>query len=470
MNTIAVVRILSGLGLVMALCLTLTGIVAILMSEWVQLAAISIGLLLVLVLSTSLLVLTNKPSRRSTPGDGLAVLILWWLLASLIGAIPFLFDVPRGHVLSLLHESVSCLTTTGHTVIDFKSRGEDWPVSLLVWRGFLHLQGALASLIAAASVFAALNIGGPGIHKSDLFTLPSGNFFDATPRVVIAAASAIGALVVVFTLAMLISGLGFGRSLSDAVSIATTGLVEPGRSARPPAGSIHAVILFVGLLAATMGLVLLIEGRGGRWLLRLRDPEIVAGLGLLALITGVLVLSGHAFGDSMAWAMSSLSTSGVPINSQNFDRTIPLSLLILPTLIGGSALSTAGGLKLARLALLWARAGEEFARLGFRDSVVSITYRGRVLPDAAIVGIWVYLVAYVALYSLLIVLLSASGLSFEGAIGSGAGLLSNNGALVLPEPDDYPAGWHITAMVAMIAGRLEVIALFPAFITGFWRG
>lgn len=470
MNTTAVVRILSGLGLVMAACMAATGIVATIMQEWVQLAAISIGFLLVLVISTSLLVLTNKPKRRSTPGDGLAVLILWWLLAGFVGGIPFIFDVPLGHVLTLVHESVSCLTTTGHTVIDFKSRGEDWPVSLLIWRGFLHLQGAMASLIAAASVFAALNIGGPGVHKTDLFTLPSGSFFDATPRVVIAAASALSVLVVAFTLFMLVSGNGIGLALSDAVSVATTGLVDPGRAARPPEGPAHAIILFVGLLAATIGLVLLFEGRGGRWLRRLRDPEIVTCLGLLAAITIVLVVAGRPAADSLGWAMSSLSTSGLPLSEENFDRSVPVTLLILPTLIGGSALSTAGGLKLARLSLLWARAAEEFARLGFRDSVVSIRYRGRVLPDAAVVGIWVYLVAYVALYSLLICLLAATGLGFEASIASGAGLISNNGALVASSPEAHPDAWHIIAMLAMIAGRLEVIALMPAFITGFWRG
>lgn len=468
MNYTAVVRMLSMLGLIMAACLLLTGAVAMAYREWIQLGAISIAFLIVGVISSSLLFLTSRPTRRDRPRDGLAVLVLWWLLASVAGAIPFIFDAPPGEVIRTLHESVSSLTTTGHTALEMPPDA-GWPVSLIVWRGMLHLQGALASLIATASIFAALNLGGPGIHRTVLFTIPEGSFFSALPRVVIAASVALFGLVGAVCLGLFIAGVPFGQALADAVSVATTGLVEPGRSARAAIGPTHGLILAMGLLISTIGLAVALQAMAGRWRRVLFDPEVVIFSGVVIVIGGLAVLAGLNAPEAGGWVLSQISTSGLPLSAARPEEVIPVTLLVLPALIGGAAVSTAGGIKLARLALLMARAGEEFSRLGYRDSVVVMRFRERDQPDAAIVGIWVYLVAYIACMAASLFGLSLAGIPFEPAVASAAGLLSNSGNLVDLSGADRPNLAACVAMLAMLLGRLEVIALIPALSMGFWR-
>jgi len=207
MNYAAIVRILSVLGLFMAMALLIAASVAIAFEEWIQLGAISVTLFVVLFLSVSILVLTPKPSRPATPRDGLAVLLLWWGFAAMLGAGPFIFDAYQGWVTAVLHESVSSLTTTGHVALTPVTMEGDWPVSLLVWRGLLHVLGAITSLVGVASIFAALNLGVPGIHKTVLFTIPEGSFFDAIPRVLIAACTAIGVMIVVLMIALMWAGV-----------------------------------------------------------------------------------------------------------------------------------------------------------------------------------------------------------------------------------------------------------------------
>jgi trk system potassium uptake protein len=468
MNSPAVVRILSMLGLFQAAGLALTCTVALAYGEWRQLMALALALLFVSVTAASLLLLTPAPKRRSRARDGLALVILWWLLTSISGALPFMFDAPAGMVLLVWHEAVSCLTTTGHSVLPVTP--DSWPVSLVAWRGFLHLSGAMASLVTAASVFAAINIGGPGIHRTVLFTDPKDSFFDALPRVIRAAALALGLLIAVMTGFLTVSGVSFGVALGDAVSVATTGLVAPGRAGIQPESALHSLFLFVGLVVSTIGLAIALEIRAARWRRILRDPETVSLAVILLAVIGVLMISGIRFDNSFGLAISLQSTAGLPLFPPDLVYRAPLPVLLLAPMVGGAALSTAGGIKLARLALLGARAGEEFSRLGFRDSVVVMRYRDRVQKDSAVIGVWVYLVAYfIALFAIMLAL-SMLAMSFEDVIVTSVGLLSNTGSLVwLPAPAQGGAGAAVSCF-AMLLGRLEVIALVPAFSPGFWRG
>ncbi len=469
MNYAAVVRVLCLLGLVKCVGLTLAALVAWYFREWIQLGAISATLFIVLMISSSLLLLTPKPDRKASPRDGLAVLLLWWGLASLLGAGPFVFDAYQGWVTAVIHESVSSLTTTGHGALTPVTMGGEWPVSLLVWRGVLHILGALTSLVSVASIFAALNLGGPGIHKTVLFTLPDGSFFDALPRVVTAASVAVGGSVILATLALASAGVPWPLALSDAVSLATTGLVDPGRAQGAPVNDLHGILVFVGLLFSTIGLAVALEARAGRWKLVFRDPEVVCLLGVTIGASSLAVLIGLSIWDALGLSVSMVSTSGLPVTDPAGTGGVPLVLLIVPALIGGSALSTAGGLKLARLYLLFARAGEEFARLGFRDSVLVMKYRDRSLPDAAVIGIWVYLVAYVVAVASLIVVNTLCNLEFEPAASTAIGLISNTGSLVDLSGSNRPRVSDLVAIAAMLLGRVEIIALIPALSWGFWR-
>ncbi|MCI4645685.1 MAG: hypothetical protein MRY64_12970 [Hyphomonadaceae bacterium] len=470
MNYTAIVRVISILGLVMAGALAIGGAVALIFREWVQLGAFGIAIFIVVVLSTSILLLTSRPTRKANPKDGLAVLVLWWLLASIVGAIPFIFDAPQGAVTAVLHESVSSLTTTGHVVLS-PGEGEAaiWPVSLIVWRGLLHILGAMASLIAAATLFAALNLGGPGIHRTVLFTIPEGSFFSATPKVVVAAGLALGTVIFTTAALLLASGVPAAMALGDAVSVATTGLVVPGREDIAPLGILHALIIGGGLLVSTIGLAVALEIWGGRWRGAFRDPEASALLITILVVGGFAMVAGYTAWQGFGLGLTHISTSGLPLSTRDVAHSAPVTLMVIPALIGGSALSTAGGLKLARVALLMGRAGEEFARLGFRDSVVVMRYRGRVLPDAAIIGVWVYLVAYISALALLLLLTAICHLPFDTSVKTSVGWLSNTGSLVELDTVYRPQLADIVGIFAMLLGRLEVIALIPVFSWGFWR-
>ena len=468
MQYAAVVRVLSFLGLALLAGCLLCAAIATFYGEIRALAAFLTSGLLIGVICASVLLLTPPPEGNSRPRDGLAVLIIFWCLAPILAGLVFVFAVPGTGFTLAVEEAASSLTTTGYTPLAIGDDG--WPVSLLAWRAYLHILGGLVSLTAVTSIFAAINLGGPGVHRTVLFTIPEGSFFSALPRVIIAASVAVGATIIVLSILLAVAGSPLGTAMAEAISVATTGIVVPGRESAGPENDVRGVLLFLGLLFSTVGLAVLLEIRAGRWRFALADPELVT-MGLLFLILlGLCVLMGERVADGAGWAIAELSTSGLPVNASGIEDRIPLSIAVLPVLIGGSALSTAGGIKLARVYILMARAGQEFRNLAFRQAVGVFSFRGRVQPEKAIIAVWVYLVGYLGVFGGLLVLFALTGHGFSESLGSAAGTLSNAGHLVAPSSaSDFPAWRAIVATLAMVLGRLEVLAAIPALVPSFWR-
>lgn len=468
MNYPSVARVLSLLMLILAGAAALGIAVAVLAGEAQQIVTFSVTALGTAVAAVSVLLLTPRPQRKSRASDGLAVVILWWLLAPLAAAMPFVFGVANSSVLTAIHEAAACLTTTGHSLI--RVAEEDWPISLIYWRGALHVLGAYAAVTMAAGVFAAINLGGPGVHRTVLFSLPESSFFDAMPRIVVP----VGLMILVGTMfvfvMLLILGIAPDRALGDAVSVITTGLVHPDALERVPASLGVSLALGLGLCLGSLGLVFWLPLRRGAWREIFKDAEIVIFAGFLLLFALFAVLFGFTFGQSLGWSLSTLSTSGIPLSERSVAAGIPLPVYVMPCLIGGSALAAAGGIKLARVIVLGQRAGQEFQQLGYRRSIVTFRFRDRELDERSVIGVWVYFVAYVLAVFLFVVAFSFTGLGFDDSIRLSIGGLTSSGALVSPAaPDMTPAG-EILLIVAMLLGRLEILTLLPALSLSFWRG
>jgi Trk-type K+ transport system membrane component len=345
-----------------------------------------------------------------------------------------------------------------------------WPASLVVWRGVLHIIGGLATIITAASVLAAINLGGPGIHRTVLFTVPETSFFDAVPRVARSVAIMMLVVLVVLLGLLIMSGVAFPRALSDAVSAITTGAVDPNGSSRRALAPFPSIILGLGLIAGALGLAIGLPLKDRKPQKALLDPETLTFVFLIAMFAAVVLALGIGLGDSVAWAVSAMSTSGLTFSNAPTRDVIPLPILVLPALIGGSALSAAGGVKIARLIVLARRAGQEFRQLGYRRSVLGFRFRDRELDQRSVIGVWVYLIAYIVAVFIVMIGFSFLNLPFEDTIRLSIGGLTNSGGLLLGHTNNLDGGATTLLIISMILGRLEILAVIPALSPSFWRG
>ena len=468
MNYASIVRVLALLMLIIAGSALLPIAVAIVAQETDQTIALLVMAIGISVLASSVLLLTPKPSRKARPSDALGVVIIWWFLAPLASALPFVVGVADGSLLHAIHEAAACLTTSGQSVI--RTEGNAWPASLIVWRGVLHVLGGLATIITAASVLAAINLGGPGIHRTVLFTVPESSFFDAVPRV----ARSVSMMMLVFLIVLLglliMSGVSFPRALSDAVSAVTTGAVDPHVVNRRALAPFPSVILGLGLITGALGLAVWLPLKDRKPRKALFDPETMTFLFLVAMFAIVVLPLGTGLTDAIAWSVSAMSTSGLIFSNGLARDAIPLPILVLPALIGGSALSAAGGVKVARLIVLARRAGQEFRQLGYRRSVLGFRFRDRELDERSVIGVWVYLIAYIVAVFIVMIGFSFLNLPFEETIRLSIGGLTNSGSLLLGHTNDLGGGATTLLIVSMILGRLEILAIIPALSPSFWRG
>ena len=468
MNHLAIVRVMSVIALGFATLLAFCFLIALVAGETDQQMLFAGTSAAVGGLGSTVLLLTDKPKRRAHAKDGLAVAILFWVFGGLVAAIPFVDYIGRADFMAALYESISNLTTTGHSRIDPDLNRMS--SSIFAWRAVLHLFGAIASITIAATVFSGLNLGGPGVHRNRFFSEPEKSFFDPVMRVVRVTSILVLSATMILAAILLAIGLAPRDALAGAVSAVTTGLVDPAAyDTAPVGGRVQSIVLWFGLVFGTLGLVA-IDGAGqGKLRAVPFDPETLAWAGTLTLITFLAFLAGLPLLESFGWATSSLATSGIALSDpQQFSR-LPIVLVLFPVLIGGSALSAAGGFKLARLIILSKRVALEFVQLGYRGSIQHFTFRKRRQSERTVMGVWVYLVGYIVACTIGTLLLSATGLAFDDAIRAGIGSLSNAGHILAGMNADLEPLAQICAVLGMILGRLEVIALLPALNPTFWQ-
>ncbi len=477
----AINHILFWLGRTLLLCTILFGITAVVallnrdISGALSLFAfgVSVGVfgLLLVMLSAGL-------DTRESKSEALLFLILFWLIMPAVLCLPFRYIGPSSTMLAAYFESVSAFTTTGASRLN---PDELSPV-LLFWRSLVQWIGGVSVATFAVVILAAINQTGTGVHKSLLYTLKGGKLFSRL--------SAIGGLVaaIYFFLALvgfILMTLG-GAPAFDALCLSLSGVSTGGLT--PRAGPLQ---LYIPPFAATMLAILCILGAMNIAVIwdYLRLRKVVHGLRIifnvehraLFVILGILILVGiwfsglGSFGDLILDSAFFMSSAGFQYQVISLDM-IPPVILITFALTGGSALSTAGGVKLIRILLLFSHLGTELSRLSHPSRVIPVTFRTRIIPDAAFLSIWMYFFAYTLAFGVGIAAFGIVGLSLDDAIASAAASLSNVGpllALTLPESGltyaQFTNGQMGVAILLMLLGRIEVLAALALILPNFWK-
>ena len=477
----AITRIILWLGNTFVLCavlLALTALAAFVMLDLTpaaQLAAIAaaVGVFGVLLIAT-----THNTPARETNADALVFLLLFWIIVPAIAAVPYIALGASDSLTSAYFEAVSAFTTTGASALE----ADDMPRSLLLWRAVLQGFGGVCVATFAVVILAALNLAGTGIHRSLLFTLKKGELFERLIGIGRVIAGIYIFLASICFISLVITGTPTFESITLSLSAVSTGGLTP-RSG-PLAGyigPISAIVLGGFCLLGAMNVAIIWDVLRLR---RLRNVIILLGnyehRGLFV-ITGVLLLfgiiyvgGGHAF-TVIIESVYFVSTAGFDYNVIGLEMLPPV-ILIAVALIGGSALSTAGGVKIIRILLLFRHLSTDMSRLTHPSRVVPVSFKGQHIPDRAFLSIWMYFFGYTLFFGFGILALGATGLAFEDAVVTGAASLSNMGPLlpaVLPESGlvyaDFTELQKLVSAIFMLVGRVEVLAVLILFTPSFWR-
>ena len=147
-------------------------------------------------------------------------------------------------------------------------------------------------------------------------------------------------------------------------------------------------------------------------------------------------------------------------------------LLILMSGIGGCAGSTAGGVKVIRMILLYKQGRREINQLIHPSAFFPIKLGGKPVPDNVINAIWGFFALYIFSYLLLSLAMTATGADPLTAFSAVTACLNNLGPGLGVVAKNYaaidPAGkWILSG--AMLMGRLELFTLLVLLTPAFWR-
>ena len=473
----AIIYTLGYGGIILALLMVLPLVQSIWLGHDVLARNFTIGLLLTAFVSGAML-LSGRSARKAAAKEIelVLIIILFWSLLPWVASLPMTAASQVVGLSEAYFETVSALTTTGGTVMQYP---EIEAAPILLWRSLLGWIGGLWTLVFAVAVLAPMEVGGLSVTGSPL--LQNGEQASLSERLgrpmrligpIYTGLTALGVI------GVMAAGGGLFESFCIALSaISTTGFVTHSQGlATQFTAFAHLIISTLSLIGALSAPALVLLGVGKRMQSLGRDSELrlLAGLIIGYALLSYLILDSLGFGAALLQAISLFTTAGFNYLPNTALQAWPVFWLMLPALFGGMAFSAAGGMKMMRAIILTKGVGNEVSKLAYPSSVQSLTLDGRRLEDPSFSAIW----AYTSLFLLFL----AGGLIIVGLFGIGledgwpivVGALTNSLSITTGLDLSVSFGqmspylqYFLT--VLMIAGRIEILILMMLFTSSFWR-
>ncbi len=452
-------------------------------------------------------------SERLRDREAFAAVALVWPMAVFIGSLPFwlggvfvgpftpdasMADIARGAVNSWF-ESMSGFTTTGATVISHNMSPNcipgttidcinAQPRGLLIWRSLTQWFGGMGIIMLGMMILSRVIGGGMALARAEL-TGPS--LSRLRPKLKQTAFALWGLYIFLTLLEFLLLYLSGAMDLFDSFNHALTTMPSGGFSTRD--GSIgfydsflveSIIIIFMFLAGVNFTLLWFI--RDGDFKRAFGDEEfrnyvVYITVGILA-VFGALLASGTSAGralrDSM-FQVVSFGTSTGYTSTDYMDASWPLVthlIIFILMVVGASAGSTAGGLKLLRVTLAFKVAMRELVRIAQPRKIEQIRMNGEVVEQNQIGLIVGMLIVWVGLFGISSIILAIfmPGDSFESITTLVASSLGNTG----PALGDYGpsntwsgmnSGALLTTSILMWFGRLELLTAVILMHPRTWR-
>ena len=477
MNKSMVFKITGIILQIQALLLLLPAVVSLIYKEscvWSYLicAALSAAL-------GTLLRLIFKPKNTLIYArEGLVIVAMCWLFMSLIGCLPFIISREIPNFFDAFFETVSGFTTTGASIlknVETLSHGN------LFWRSFTHWIGGMGVIVFVTAVIPNMSDRSIHIIRAEM---PGPIVGKLVPKVR-GTSRVLYLIYIVLTLTEIIFLLCGGLNLfeSSVLSFGTAGtggfsIKADGIASYSP--YIQWVItIFMLIFGINFNLYYLCLIR--RFKNAVKSEELWVYISIFAVSTGIITLnllnSFDSFSEALrhsAFQVSSIiTTTGYGTADFNLWPNLSKAVLFILMFTGACAGSTAGGLKLSRVVILFKTIRKECQRLIHPRSVRTLKFEGKALDNVTRHGVTAYFAIYMICILSVFLLLSIDTLSFETNISAAVSCFNNIGpafdaAGPMANYADYSSFSKLILCVAMLMGRLEIYPVLLALSIGTW--
>ncbi len=412
--------------------------------------------------------------------EGLVCVALCWIVLSAVGCLPFCISREIPKYVDAFFEIVSGFTTTGASIVpsvEAMSKG------ILYWRSFSHWLGGMGVLVFL------LAFTGP---KGQGFTMhllraesPGPSVGKLVPKMRKTAAI-LYIIYVVLTminiLFLVVGGMPLFEAVCTAFGTAGTGGFgiknDSMASYSPYLQNVTTVFMILFGVNFSCYYLLLIR----QWKAVALDEELRAYLGIILVSIVMIVFNTRGLYGTLEEAIrhaafqvgSIITTTGYATTDFDLWPSFSKTILLVLMVIGASAGSTGGGLKIARLLLLLKGLRRNIRRMLNPKKVELIRNNGQVVDEQVLDNTNAYLAAYVVILFTLFMLISLDGFSIETNFSAVLCTFNNIG----PGMDAVGPTCNFSAFsdlsklllsFGMLAGRLEIFPLLVLFSRSTWK-
>jgi trk system potassium uptake protein TrkH len=450
---------------------------------------------------------TRKSSGHLGRRDALLLVAASWLVGAAFAALPYFlwshlhFDDTTAHPFrsfaDCYFEAMSGLTTTGATVL---TDIEAIPHSLLMWRAFTQWLGGLGIVVIFVAVLPTVGLGA----KRLFFVEAPGPSPEGLQPHIRQTARVLLTIYLALTVAEILALLVAGLTVFDAIchtftTVATAGFSTQNASIGGYQSRAVEIIVLVFMVLGGVNFSLYFAVVRGKFKNPLRDPELRTYLGLLLVGSTVVTLwlLGHPIttttGESTDGSLASAvrygvfnvvaigTTTGYATADTNAWPFPAKAVLVVMMFIGGSAGSTAGGIKVIRVWVAFKVMLSEIEHV-FRPKVVRTVRVGNtIIHDDLKLATVSYLLGIVVLFAIgswIVMVLEqffGQGCNYTTAASASLACLCTIGPGLAQVGAIENYGWmsassKVVLTILMVLGRLEVFAIIVLFNPRFWRG
>jgi trk system potassium uptake protein TrkH len=425
--------------------------------------------------------------------EGYIVVTFGWIVMSLSGMLPYLFSGAIPSITDAFFETISGYTTTGASILDDI---ESLPKGVLLWRSLTHWIGGMGIIVLAIAILPLLGIGGMQLFAAEA---PGPGGDKLHPRITDTAKRLwliyVG-YTILETILLNLAGMTFFDAINHSLATMSTGGFSTKNASLAYWNNQPVIqyIVIVFMFLAGSNFVLSYFALTGKVQRIIRDEEfkyyfffififtIVAAL-VVYFEANVPVSDFHpmvwgeaesAFRHSLFQVLTVITTTGFV--TADFTSWTPFLTVFFFGLmfLGGSAGSTAGGIKVMRHILIIKNGILEFMRTLHPNAVIPVRYNQKTVTEHIVYNVIAFFVLYMLLFIIGALVLGFLGLDFESAVGGSASSLGNVGPAFgslnpVSNYNSLPAAGKWWCGFLMLLGRLELFTVLIVLTPYFWK-
>lgn len=438
--------------------------------------AVTIGI--AAVISVPLMIFCKTDNKVIYSKEGFVIVSLAWIALSVVGALPFVISGEIPSFVDAFFETVSGFTTTGASVVaDIESMSE----GLLFWRSFTHWIGGMGVLVFVMALTASIPDRSIHVMRAEM----PGPIVDKLVPKARETAKILYLIYMVMTVVEIVILVICKMPLFEAVlhAFGTAGTGGFGIKADSVAGYspvIQWVIaVFMFLFGINFNLFYLMLLRRFKSVFKSSELWVYVGVAVVSCAAISVNILDSCSGLSEAVRLSAfqvssiMTTTGYTTADFNLWNGFSKTLLLILMFMGACAGSTAGGLKVSRVIILFKGMRRELTRLLHPRTVKALKFEGKRLDEQTLSSANSYLTVYTACIICIFLFLSIDKYDIETNFSATVCCFNNIGpGLGQVGPVCNFGGYSVFSKyvlsAAMLLGRLEIFPLLLCFSPSTW--